>query len=145
MVLDSLPRDYRPIVQVIDDWNTNRRLGLLWECRVGQGRLLVCSADLHKDLDKRPAARQLRASLLRYMAGKGFRPKLELTPDALHHLLVREPSSKLAKLGAKVMPRPRFIAAMCPTFGENRSPRSVGQIPPGFKSSISRHRLRPGT
>jgi hypothetical protein len=62
MVLEDLPQDLRPIVQPIDDWNSNRRLGLVFECRVGPGRLLVCSADLEKN--DRPAARQLRASLL---------------------------------------------------------------------------------
>ena len=81
MVLDSLPKDFRPIVQVIDDWNSNRKLGLVWECRVGAGKLLVCSADLERDLDKRPAARQLRASLLHYMAGKDFQPKVEVSRE----------------------------------------------------------------
>ena len=68
IVLDDLPRDLQPIVQPIDDWNTNRKLGLIFECKVGKGKLLVCAADLSKDLEHRPAARQLRASLLAYAA-----------------------------------------------------------------------------
>ena len=103
MVLDSLPKDYRPIVQVIDDWNSNRKLGLVWECRVGQGKPLVCSADLQKDLDKRPAARQLRASLLSYMAGRDFKPKLQLTKEALAEMLKTTEPSKLAMMGARVL------------------------------------------
>jgi hypothetical protein len=103
MVLDNLPKDLHPIVQVIDDWNTNRKLGLLWECRVGSGKLLVCSADLAKDLEKRPAARQLRASLLTYMAGKHFKPKVAVSKDALEQLLDLTQPSKLATLGAKVI------------------------------------------
>jgi hypothetical protein len=86
MVLDSLPKDYRPIVQPIDDWNTNRKLGLIWQCQVGRGKLLVCSADLRKNLDKRPTARQLRVSLLDYMAGKDFQPKLHVTQECLAKL-----------------------------------------------------------
>ncbi len=46
MILDDFPPDLRPIVQVIDDWNTNRKLGLIFEAKVGRGKLLVCSIDL---------------------------------------------------------------------------------------------------
>ena len=103
MMLDALPREVRPIVQVIDDWNTNRRLGLVWECRVGSGKLLVCSADLVKDLEKRPAARQLRESLLSYMAGKRFNPKVQVSKDGLAGLLNLSYGSNLMKLEARVI------------------------------------------
>jgi hypothetical protein len=103
MVLDALPKDLHPIVQPIDDWNTNRKLGLVWECRVGNGKLLVCSADLEHDLDKRPAARQLRESLLSYMSGKRFNPKVAVSKDALAKLLDLTQPSKLVALGAKVI------------------------------------------
>jgi hypothetical protein len=95
MVLDSLPKDFRPIVQPIDDWNTNRKLGLVWECRVGQGKVLICSADLAKDLEKRPAARQLRSSLLTYMESQNFKPKLQLTKKDLAELLMATEPSEL--------------------------------------------------
>jgi beta-galactosidase len=103
MVLDTLPRALRPIVQPIDDWNTNRKLGLVWACRVGKGRLLVCSADLTRDLDARPAARQLRASLLSYMAGDRFHPKVEVSQAELEQLIQRTETSNMVKLGAKVI------------------------------------------
>lgn len=61
-------RELEPLVHVIDDWVTGRKLGLLFEAKVGNGTVLACSADLSHDLDKRPAARQLRASLLHYLA-----------------------------------------------------------------------------
>jgi hypothetical protein len=103
MVLDALPKDLRPIVQPIDDWNTNRKLGLVWECRVGSGKLLICSADLEKDLGRRPAARQLRESLLSYLAGKHFSPKVAVTKEDLARLLDLTQPSKLATLGARVI------------------------------------------
>ncbi|MBX7257721.1 MAG: hypothetical protein K1Y02_15275, partial [Candidatus Hydrogenedentes bacterium] len=56
MRLDDLPSDYRPLVQVIDDWNKNRKLGAIFEGRVGAGRILVCSLDIWNGLDQRPAA-----------------------------------------------------------------------------------------
>ena len=54
MILDDLPRELRPTVQVIDDWVTNRKLGLVFEARVGSGKLLVCSIDLEHGLDANP-------------------------------------------------------------------------------------------
>ncbi len=80
MVLDDFPADYRPVVQLVDDWFTNRKLGILLEGKIGNGKLMVCSADLQKDLDKRPAARQLRQSILQYMASGRFNPSASLDP-----------------------------------------------------------------
>ena len=87
MILDGLPRELRPTVQVIDDWFTNRRLGLVFEARVGKGRLLVTSIDLERDLDANPVARQMRHSLLQYAASDRFAPALEVSPDAVRALV----------------------------------------------------------
>jgi hypothetical protein len=87
MILDGLPRELRPTVQVIDDWFTNRRLGLVFEARVGKGRLLVTSIDLEGDLEGNPVARQIRHSLLRYAAGDRFAPQVEISPDAVRALM----------------------------------------------------------
>jgi hypothetical protein len=103
MILDDLPAALRPIVQVIDDWNTNRKLGLVFECRVGSGKLIVCSADLDKNLDQRPAARQLRASLVDYLSSDDFNPKVEVTQDDLARMLERTKPSQLLKLGARLI------------------------------------------
>jgi len=84
MILDDMPRDLRPIVQVIDDWFTNRRLALAFEVRVGRGRLLVSSIDLDGASD--PVCRQMRASLLAYAGSEHFRPTVEVTPSALRSL-----------------------------------------------------------
>jgi beta-galactosidase len=103
VILDSLPGALRPIVAVIDDWNTNRKLALAFECRVGKGKLLVCSADLSSDLDRRPAARQLRESLLTYAAGTAFRPEVEVGKEGIAAALHRAGPSTLANFGAKVV------------------------------------------
>ena len=86
MVLDDFPADYRPIVHIIDDWFTNRKLGILLEGKVSNGKLMVCSADLQKDLDKRPAARQFRQSILEYMASDRFNPSTTLDPEKVRAL-----------------------------------------------------------
>ncbi len=84
--LGELPRALQPIVQPIDDWNRNWKLALVFECRVGAGRLLVCSADIATDLAARPVARQLRQSLLDYMRGPKFAPKTAVAAEALGNL-----------------------------------------------------------
>jgi hypothetical protein len=73
-ILDDTPSDFRPIVQAIDDFHRNHKLGAVIEARVGEGKLLVSGFDLETDLEHRPAARQLRASLLAYMRGADFTP-----------------------------------------------------------------------
>lgn len=86
MVLDDFPADYRPVVHIIDDWFTNRKLGILLEGKVGNGKLMVCSADLQRDLDKRPAARQFRQSILQYMASDRFNPSPQIDPMLIKSL-----------------------------------------------------------
>lgn len=86
-ILNDTPAGFRPIIQVMDDFHRNHKLGAVFETRVGEGRLLVCSFDLESDLDKRPAARQLLHSLLAYMHGDAFRPAAALDPAVLEKLL----------------------------------------------------------
>jgi hypothetical protein len=87
MILDGLPREARPIVQVIDDWFTARKLGLIFEGRVQGGRLLVCSIDLAEGAGANPVARQMRHSLLRYMASERFAPRVAVTEEAVARLM----------------------------------------------------------
>jgi len=86
MILDGLPADLRPDVQVIDDWTTNHKLALAFEAKVGNGKIFVCSADLEHDLASDPVRRQFRTSLLDYLAGAEFQPKVTVPFAALQHL-----------------------------------------------------------
>jgi hypothetical protein len=75
MILEDFPKGFKPIVQPIDTWFLNRRLAMLFEAKVGNGKLIVSSLDLSADLDNtRPAARQLYSSLQSYMASAKFNP-----------------------------------------------------------------------
>jgi hypothetical protein len=89
MILDGLPAGLRPTVQVIDDWFTSRRLGLVFEARVGKGRLVVSSIDLESGLEANPVARQMRRSLLRYAASDRFQPAVEVSAEAVRALFDR--------------------------------------------------------
>ncbi len=77
MILDNTPVGFYPIVQVIDNFERNHKLGLIFEARSGKGKLLVCGSDLLSHRDK-PEVRQLLYSILRYMASAGFEPQYEL-------------------------------------------------------------------
>ena len=84
--LTSFPGDLKPIVRVIDDWVTNRPLALVFEGKVGKGKLLVSGIDLTTDMDKRPEAQQLLYSLKKYMAGEEFDPKVEINAEEIKRL-----------------------------------------------------------
>ena len=86
----EFPADYQPIVQPIDTWHVSRKLGMLLEARVLNGRLLMTTMDITRDLDHRPVARQLRYSILRYMASADFCPTIRVTPEVIQHLFERE-------------------------------------------------------
>ena len=83
----DLPREVRPIVQVIDDWFTHRKLALVFEARVGPGRLLVTSIDLNDDAPLDPVRRPLRASLLRHAASPAFQPSVAVTAAQIRNLI----------------------------------------------------------
>ncbi|MNZ80325.1 hypothetical protein D3C78_989550 [compost metagenome] len=86
LILDEWPDTFRPIVQVIDNFERNHKLGLIFEAKVGEGSLLVCASDLIGQQDK-PEARQLLHSLLRYAASDEFKPAEELTCEQLSGVL----------------------------------------------------------
>ena len=87
IILDRTPPGYRPIVQVIDNYDRNHKLGAIFEARVGAGSVLVCALDLETDQDKRPAARQLHRSLTAYVGSDRFQPTQTFTADELDALL----------------------------------------------------------
>lgn len=91
IVMDRLP-PLPVIVQPIDDWNRHRRLALVFEAAVGQGHIVATSVGFSGNLDERPVARQLRHSLLTYLAGKPPLPAAGVTVDQLKTLL-RQPST----------------------------------------------------
>lgn len=79
LVFDHLPAEVRPLVQVIDDWFTNRRLGLLFEARIGECEVIVSGVELLGAIPWRHAARQFRKSILDYMTSPAFHPEYEIS------------------------------------------------------------------
>lgn len=75
----------KPIVRVIDDWNRNLPLGIIFEAKVNKGRLLFVSADLDGDFDKRPEAFSLKQGIFEYVASDNFNPEEQLDFDILEN------------------------------------------------------------
>lgn len=95
LMLQDAPPQLKPIVQVIDDWNQCRKLGLIFESRVGSGRLLFCGIDLLELQKEHPAARQLLASLIGYMGSDAFEPMVSMS--VAEAAVVFAPESNLAR------------------------------------------------
>jgi hypothetical protein len=74
MLLTDFPKGFQPIVQSIDTWFLNRKLGMLIEANVGKGKLMMTSCDLQNNLDERPVAESLYRSIINYMQSDKFRP-----------------------------------------------------------------------
>lgn len=90
LVLDNFAKDYRPIVQVIDNIERNHKLGLVMEWKVGAGKLLICMSDLEKAA-KYPEGRAFYESVLGYMQSDEFNPAAEITMDELKKKLAEKP------------------------------------------------------
>ena len=75
---------FDPVVDVASAVKFVIRQSMLFEYRVGRGRLLVCSFRLH---DGDPAAQWLRGRLVEYAASDAFAPELGLSADQLRALM----------------------------------------------------------
>ncbi len=87
MNLAAIDERLVPIVRVIDDWVTARPLALAFECKVGNGKLLVSGIDFHQKMAERHEARQLLHSLASYMASDKFNPSVSLDEGAVGSLM----------------------------------------------------------
>ncbi|WP_316839863.1 sugar-binding domain-containing protein [Pedobacter gandavensis] len=75
------PKNLEPIVQPISDFHINEKLGAIMECKVGNGKLLICGYDIERP--KNPVAKQLKYSLLNYIGSKGFDPQVQVGAELL--------------------------------------------------------------
>jgi len=86
--LTAAPRQLKPIVWAIDDWNRNWKLGVIFECKVGAGKLMVSAINLD-DESGSAESKQLRRSLLDYMGSRRFNPPVTLTRELARSLWSR--------------------------------------------------------
>ncbi len=86
MILDKMPPKLKPIVQMIDEWNKNHKIGLVFQAKVGKGKLLMTSIELEHDLKNRPVARQMLYSLEKYVSSDEFNPTIEVSASKIQRL-----------------------------------------------------------
>ena len=84
-ILDDTAQTMTPIVQMIDNFERNHKLGIVWEAKVGAGRLLVCTSRLSR-IAMRPEVRWFAKSLLDYAASEEFAPEQKMTPAQLRQI-----------------------------------------------------------
>ena len=92
--LQETPQALRPFIQTIDSYDSNRKLGIGFEARVGGGKLLVLALDTQKDMDKRPATCQLLESIDRYVKSEKFNPQVELDTAFIDSFLTTKQTFK---------------------------------------------------
>lgn len=87
IVLDSTDVTYRPIVQVVDNFERCSKLGLMFEFQVGKGKLFVCSADLKDKNDI--VAQTLLKTILDYMSSSNFAPQNSVSSTSILPILYK--------------------------------------------------------
>ncbi len=90
MNLLELPAEYQSPIQPIDTWHLSRKLGMVVEANVLNGKLFMTTMDLNKDLDKRVVAKRMRNAILDYMASEDFKPSITLTPETITDFFTKE-------------------------------------------------------
>ncbi|MFI0428798.1 sugar-binding domain-containing protein [Mariniflexile sp. HMF6888] len=86
MNLENFPASFRPIIQPIDTWFLNRRLAMLFEAKVNNGKLMVCSINLDAIDDTKPVSKQLYHSILKYLTSDNFNPNDAISLDIVSEL-----------------------------------------------------------
>lgn len=74
-------RNLTPLVQSIDSYEYNQKLGIVFEAKVGNGRLLTICMDAVNRIDERPATKALLNAARAYVADDAlFAPAVSLQP-----------------------------------------------------------------
>jgi hypothetical protein len=90
MQLTGFPKGFQPLIQSIDTWFLNRKIGMLFEVKTLNGKLMVCSADLKRTWENRPVAQQLYTSIVRYMQSDAFQPSYTVDVECIRDLYRKE-------------------------------------------------------
>ena len=93
MQFTEFPIDFQPLVQNIDTWFLSRKIGMLFEANVLEGKLVMTSMDITNNLDKRIVARQMRASILNYMNSDKFKPEYTISSELITDLFTKSASA----------------------------------------------------
>jgi len=89
MQFTDFPAEFQPTVQSIDTWFISRKIGMLFEANVLNGKLMMTSMDITSQPDKRIVARQMHKAILDYMNSDAFRPAEKIAPELIQALFTK--------------------------------------------------------
>ena len=89
MQFTNFPDNFQPIVQSIDTWFISRKLGVLFEANVLNGKLMMTSMDITSQPEKRVVARQMYKAILDYMNSDSFRPSATVSLEQVQELFTK--------------------------------------------------------
>ena len=87
--MQNAPKGLKPFIQIIDSYDNNEKLGIGFEAKVGQGKLLVLAVDTKKDMANRPATRQLLVSVDNYVKSGQFNPQVSVDEPFIQSFLMK--------------------------------------------------------
>ena len=86
---DVTDKSYRPIVQMVDNFERNHKLGILFEGKVGEGTLMVCTSRL-SEVAEYPEIKCFARSILDYVTSDAFAPEQTLDMALLKRVFCKE-------------------------------------------------------
>lgn len=89
MQFTHFPADFQPTIQSIDTWFISRKIGMLFEANVLNGKLIMTSMDITSQPEKRIVARQMHKAILDYMNSDAFRPDTRISPEQIQTLFTK--------------------------------------------------------
>jgi len=89
LILNSLDKEYRPIIQTVDNVERNHKLGVLMEFKYGKGKLVICTTDLDA-ISKYVEGVAYRDAVMKYVDSEMCNPQTSITAEALSKLLYSE-------------------------------------------------------
>ena len=89
MQFTDFPATFQPTVQSIDTWFISRKIGMLFEAKVLNGKLMMTSMDITSQPEKRIVARQMHKAILNYMNSDAFRPADKIAPELIQALFTK--------------------------------------------------------
>lgn len=95
MQFTDFGKDFQPLVQSIDTWFISRKIGVLFEANVLNGKLIMTTLDLDSAPEKRIVARQLKKSILDYMNSDNFHPEQKVEIQQVQELFTKVAGSPM--------------------------------------------------
>ena len=89
MQFTHFPAEFQPTIQSIDTWFISRKIGMLFEANVLNGKLIMTSMDITSQPEKRIVARQMHKAILDYMNSDAFHPNTIISPEQIQTLFTK--------------------------------------------------------